>query len=152
MNNIKNIIIPITILLASIILGSFYYFTQINKQKIISSQDRVEFDSIKESQINQEELINQKKIENDLSEIIESETEKKINQCITDAYIELKTLQENNNITRRALCLKNNCDLDFWEKANKKAFDVYQNEWVPQCKLGNRVFIDYTPYNPEDFY
>ena len=44
--------LPVTILLGSVILGSFYYATQINKQESIERQQRIE----RETQTKQQEL------------------------------------------------------------------------------------------------
>lgn len=75
-----------------------------------------------------------------------------INSCVTDAYTELKTLQGNLKSTSLWLCTNNKalCDFKYWEGEIDKAYDKYEKEWVPQCKLGNRVFIHYEPMSVQD--
>lgn len=72
-----------------------------------------------------------------------------VNKCITDAYAELKTLQESYDTSSRIFCAKNIEFCSEWRAGNDKskadAFTRYKEEWVPQCKLGNRVFIHYEP-------
>lgn len=47
---VNNLSLPATILIGCIILGGFYYFTQINKQKSIERQQQVELTEKKEQQ------------------------------------------------------------------------------------------------------
>lgn len=45
MDKVNKLLLPITILLASIILGGFYYATQVNKQQSIEKQQRLELEA-----------------------------------------------------------------------------------------------------------
>lgn len=76
-----------------------------------------------------------------------------IDSCISDAYNEMKTLQGNYEdaldytcfvVKNQPLCAIGRDQLD---ENKKEAFREYEEEWLPQCKLGNRVFRDYKPFN-----
>lgn len=47
---INNLSLPVTILIASIILGGFYYITQVSKQNSIEEQQRIELQAKEEAQ------------------------------------------------------------------------------------------------------
>ena len=68
----NKLVLPITILLASIVLGGFYYASQINKQKSIEKQQQLELQAKAE--------INQSKLEADRAEarVDKIEAEKKV--------------------------------------------------------------------------
>lgn len=55
MEKINKLSLPTTILIASIILGGFYYASQVNKQKSIERQQqiKIEQEKIKEEQLNE---------------------------------------------------------------------------------------------------
>ena len=133
--------LPIAILLSSLILGGFFYATQVNKQGSIEKQQQIESQAKIEI-----EKIKTEQIQKEISE--KEKSDALINKCITDAYSELKTLQANYDWVNRDNCLNNSklCDPDYWNKAKDEAFTTYKEEWVPQCKLGNRVFIHYEYY------
>ena len=150
MEKLNKLSLPATILIASIILGGFYYASQISKQNSIEKQQQIELQA-KRDQENVVTLeVQQKQEQADLQQQQNANAQASINKCITDAYAELKTLQFNYERTYYTLCSKNSdyCSAssrDYWDKAKDEAFTTYKEEWVPQCKLGKRVFIHYEP-------
>lgn len=119
-------------LLALLIVGLVifgFYFIQKNK--------------LESERVNQEMVIREVQ---ETKKLITEEKENLISTCISDAYVELKTLQGNYDAIKFKNCAESNCNIDFWDKAKKEALSTYEQEWVPQCKLGNRVFIHYEPY------
>ena len=149
MEKLNKLSLPATILIASIILGGFYYASQISKQNSIEKQQQIEL----QAKIDQENAATleaqQKQEQADLQQQQNTNAQASINKCITDAYAELKTLQWNFEANSIIFCSKNIQDCKQWRESNDKAktdaFTTYQNEWVPQCKLGKRVFIHYEP-------
>lgn len=150
--NLNKLSLPATILIASIVLGGFYFASQISKQLSIEKQQQIELqvkkdvalEGVLEKEQEQEQAIIQAQEE--------SATSASVNKCVTDAYAELKTLQNNFFEVYREVCTENpsspNCSSEWLEKGKRDAFTRYENEWVPQCKLGNRVFTHYEPYTP----
>lgn len=106
--------------------------------------------------IEQEKIEQDKKgqFESDLKLLQKVQSQESIDNCIKDAYTELKTLQGNFDSGTIVFCLNNKTGCSTWregnEKSKKEAFERYENEWVPQCKLGNRVFLDYKYCSPKD--
>ncbi|MEK7515614.1 MAG: hypothetical protein AAB555_01605 [Patescibacteria group bacterium] len=162
MEKLNKLSLPATILIASIVLGGFYYASQVSKQNSIEKQQKIELQAKKdqenvaalEAQQKQEQADlakQQAQVSADLQQQQKAKAEAAINKCITDAYSEMKTLQGNYEALGIAFCVKNpdySCGADSrasTEKAKMEAFATYQNEWVPQCKLGKRVFIHYEP-------
>ena len=75
----KNIILPATILVASIVLGGFYYFTQVNKQASIERQQEHKAEQDKaqqESKTKQDKKEYIAKRKNECYTLYEKETEK----------------------------------------------------------------------------
>jgi len=139
-------------------ISAFYYFVILSSQKEarIQQQAQIELDrenqtelekSIKDSEAEQQKILedNQKALEDKQK----ASTASWINQCITDAYSEMKTLQWNEDKLKMISCSSNpqfcSDTIEFWNNAKAESFTKYQNEWVPQCKLGNRVFIHTEP-------
>jgi len=91
-------------------------------------------------------LLNENRTKQDKQELV--------NSCIKDAYEEMKTLQANYDSMNMVFCMnsKTYCSesMENNEKYKKEAFETYENEWMPQCKLGNRVFPDYKYCSPSD--
>lgn len=147
MKEINKLSIPATILMASIVLGSFYYLSESNKQASIERQQQIELANKAELEKSKLEQANIKQAQVDLEQQQKTKTQSSIDKCITDAYTELKTLQWNYGVISAQFCAKDAsaCDVAYWDKAKDDAFKTYQNEWIPQCKLGNRVFIHYEP-------
>lgn len=109
-----------------------------------------EKNDLEEKKFLSEALENQQKQQQEIvGHVQKSNQEDLINKCITDAYVELKTLQGGYDSLRSISCSKNpdycSNSIDYWNDAKSKAFTTYKEEWVPQCKLGNRVFIHYEP-------
>lgn len=50
----SKLVLPITILLASIILGGFYYTIQVNKQESIERQQQIEIENEKQKQLKEQ--------------------------------------------------------------------------------------------------
>lgn len=143
----------------------FYYFVILSYQKEVRIQEQARIDLIaknnKEAQFQEQarlDLIEKNKLvaEKSAKEALvagqkaiadkqKATFDTWVNQCISDAYTELKTLQGNRDYAKWQLCAKGNCDVDYWNKIKESDFTTYQNEWVPQCKLGNKVFIHYEP-------
>jgi hypothetical protein len=76
----NKLILPISILLGCIVLGSFYYFSQLNKQKSIETQQRIELQAkadqaalveeiAKQNEIKYKEVVNNPAISNPVIEI-----------------------------------------------------------------------------------
>ncbi len=132
--NLNNLSLPAVILIASVILGGSYFATQVSKQTSIEKQQQIELQAKKEKE----------------SEADSVNTA--INECVTDAFSELKTLQDSYGRLGIDFCIKSpsycNQAMINAEKSKKEAQATYESEWVPQCKLGNRVFIHYEPYSP----
>jgi len=59
----EKIILSVTILLASIILGGFYYATQISKQKSIEKQQQIKLQAEKELKKKEENILEKQKNE-----------------------------------------------------------------------------------------
>lgn len=154
MEKLNKLSLPATILIASIVLGGFYYASQVSRQNSIEKQQQIELQA-KRDQNNVEVLeAQQKQAQTDLikhqeqlkADLLQQQKAKEdnfINKCITDAYTELKTLQWNYGVISAKFCTNGNCDTEYWNKAKDEAFTTYKEEWIPQCKLGNRVFIHY---------
>lgn len=121
--------LPLTIVVASVVLGGFYFATQISKQASVEKQQNLELEEKREAATKQAS----------------------VDQCISDAYTELKTLQGNLEVAYLEACSKSTssvgCNADWVDETKKDWFTRYEKEWIPQCKLGNRVFIDYEHYN-----
>ncbi len=153
---IKNNWFKLIIALGVVLIGVsvFYYFVILSSQKEARISEKAQAELIEKNKLETEkssqeaEKSSQEMLNAQQKEIADQKkiaTDNWINKCVTDAYSELKTLQWNYDYTNRMFCSKGNCDFDYWDKAKTKAFQTYQNEWVPQCKLGNRVFIHYEP-------
>ena len=129
---------------------------QLDRDYLEMQQDEMELrDQIQVDKKNKEEqatLIRQQKEEEEA--VTAQLREEWVNSCISDAYVELKTLQNTYDAMNLSWCVKNTSTCDYSRKqtdtAKKEAFQTYQNEWVPQCELGNRVFIDYDVINVGD--
>lgn len=157
-NKLNKLSLPVTILIASIVLGGFYYASQLSKQNSIEKQQQIELQAKKDQDITSSLAAQQKQEQADLlkqqaqtnaalQQQQKANTEASINKCITDAYVELKTLQANYEWLGRGFCVKSpdfcSESIASTNKAKDEAFTTYQQEWVPQCKLGNRVFMHY---------
>lgn len=55
MDNVNKLSLPTTILIASILLGGFYYASQLSKQKSIEKQQQIEIDLKKEQETKEEQ-------------------------------------------------------------------------------------------------
>lgn len=79
MNKLNKLTLPLTILIASVVLGGFFYASQVNKQKSIEKQQQLE---LQEERIKEEARIEQAKKEytadrkRDCLDIYETEGEK----------------------------------------------------------------------------
>lgn len=109
-----------------------------------------EKNNLEEKKFFSQTLENQQKQLNEVLVQEQKSTEEgAVNECIKDAYTELKTLQSNFDVNTNMFCIKNIEFCSEWRAGNDKskadAFTRYKEEWVPQCKLGNRVFIHYEP-------
>jgi ferredoxin-like protein FixX len=160
----EKLLLPITILIASVVIGGFYYMAQINKQESAERQQQAELEAeAAQAQIEKKNIEEKEALEK-LERVQQEELEKEeaaeeqrkeeqfariVNNCITDAYTELKTLQWNIDYAKNLDCSNNpaycTSGIEFWNGEKDKAFIKYRDEWVPQCKLGNRVFIHYEP-------
>jgi len=146
--------IVIAVVVVFIGISAFYYFVILASQKETRIAEKARSDLIEKNRLVEEKATQE--AEKDAQAELEAqqkaiEDKKKtdfnawVNKCITDAYAELKTLQGNQLELAKIGCANGNCDMTFWNKAQDESFQEYQNEWVPQCKLGNRVFIHYEP-------
>ncbi len=74
----NNLSLPVTIIVASIILGGFYFASEVNKQRSIEKQQLIKIEQERQEQINKS--------------FTESRTEEKakqlLNTCITNAEID----------------------------------------------------------------
>lgn len=143
--------------------SAFYYFVILSQQKEARIAEQSRLDLIeknnKEAQAQEQaeiDLLQKNKLEAQkatkeaLAKQQKENRDRFVNKCVTDAYTELKTLQWNTDVSRSMFCSAHpDCNLipDDTDKNKAEAFRVYQEEWVPQCKLGNRVFLDYEPYS-----
>jgi len=75
MDKINKLILPATIIVTSLILGGFFYASQVNKQKSIEGQQQVKIEQEKQDQLD-EELKEQKNKE---------QAEQLLNACIANA-------------------------------------------------------------------
>lgn len=86
MDKINKLTLPATILIASIILGGFYYASQVNKQNSIERQQEIKLQEdrrIEEARAEREKVENEAKIEQVKKEYIA----KRKNECY-DIYIQ----------------------------------------------------------------
>lgn len=75
MEKLNKLSLPAVILIASVILGSFYYASQVNKQHSIEKQQQTKIDQER-----------QERLEKELKEqMAKEETEQVLNTCIADA-------------------------------------------------------------------
>jgi len=81
--NKNKLIMPITILLASIILGGFYYASQINKQKSIERQQEIKIEEDKKAEDAKQQAVDQQqqkeyvaKRRNDCLQVYKTENQK----------------------------------------------------------------------------
>lgn len=144
--------LPATIVIASVILGGFYFAGQMSKQLSIEKQQRIELEAKQKT----EQVEEAEEVENKRVEAIESKGtatfQEAVNDCITDAYAETKTRKENLERIYFHACSVSTasagCDAE-WVAQTKKEWDArYKDEWTPQCKLGNRVFTHTEAYYP----
>ena len=149
MEKLNKLSLPATIVIASIIFGGFYYASQVNKSNSIEKQQQIELQAKKDQENVATLEAQQKQEQADLLQKQNADIQASVNKCITDAYVELKTLQGNFDANTNMFCSKNIQYCSQWregnEKAKAEAFITYQNEWIPQCKLGKRVFLHYEP-------
>ena len=133
----KKIILPISILLASVILGGFYYATQANKQESIERQQEMKIEAEKEQKEEELEIkekeIGLKKEKMDKEETKKRENELKKEECIKKAKDHASstwTLRCRNN-----KILSNNKELlkDI-EKAENNPDDTYYKELLAKIK------------------
>jgi len=75
MEKINKLSLPAVILIASIILGGFYYASQVNKQKSIEKQQQIEIEQKQQEQLDKELKEKQAK----------EEAEQALNTCIANA-------------------------------------------------------------------
>lgn len=152
MEKLNKLSLPATIVIASIVLGGFYYASQISKQNSIEKQQQIELQAKRDQENTATLEAQQKQEQADLLQQQNASAQASINKCITDAYAELKTLQSNFDMNTIDFCSRNIQGCNQWREGNDKAkaeaFTTYQQEWVPQCKLGKRVFIHYEQYKP----
>jgi hypothetical protein len=145
LEHLNKLSLPATIVIASVVLGGFYFATQLSKQISIEKQQQVELQAKNEAKSEADNAAASKEEQ-------QTEADTTINSCITDAYSELQTLKDNLDRMYLNSCsisiTTTGCDSAWVQKTEKEWFTKYQNEWVPQCKLGNRVFIHTEPYYP----
>lgn len=145
--------------------SAFYYFVILSHQKEARIAEQARTDLIekneKEAQILEQarlDLVEKNKLEEQktakeaLAKQQKESWDNFVNKCMTDAYAELKTLQWNYDVITSKFCLKlqdigTSCDTMNAKNGEDKdrAFVTYKEAWVPQCRLGNRVFIHYEP-------
>jgi len=75
MDKLNKLSLPATILIASIILGGFYYASEVNKQKSIKKQQQIKIEQERQDQLTEELKEQQDK----------EEAEQALNACIADA-------------------------------------------------------------------
>ncbi len=103
----EKLILSITILLASVILGGFYYTTQINKQKSIEKQQQIKIEIAKQVLEKEERGIKKEEDEKRKREVL-------YNFCIKDAENNYWNYMELNGTGKRD---------------NKKGINAYQYIW-----------------------
>ena len=75
MEKLNKLSLPATILIASIVLGGFYYASQVNKQKSIEKQQQIDIEQKKQEQFDKELSEQQAKEQEELN----------LNTCISNA-------------------------------------------------------------------
>lgn len=128
MEKFNKLSLPAVILIASIILGSFYYASQVSKQRSIERQQQTKIDQEKRDQLYKE--LKEKEIK--------EQVEQALNACITSA-------EENYSANWRKTCkaqgeLSNRCIA-----LNEMTFEEYkkQNPRKSEEGLDTRVFDFY---------
>lgn len=114
MEKLNKLSLPATILIASIILGGFFYASQVNKQKSIERQQQVKIEQEKQDQLDKELKEQEAK----------EQAEQALNTCIANAeesysnqwYRECKSQGE---LTNKCISL-NEMTLEEYEKQYKK--------------------------------
>ncbi|OGH80894.1 MAG: hypothetical protein A3I29_00640 [Candidatus Magasanikbacteria bacterium RIFCSPLOWO2_02_FULL_44_11] len=122
MEKLNKISLPATIIIASLVLGGFYYASEINKQKSIERQQQIKIDQEKQDQL--------------AKELKEQETKEQAEQalstCISDA--EEKQTRYWNSECKRLGKIINSCvpilDLTFNEYLKDKGLTIeeYKNQ------------------------
>ena len=119
-DNINKLLLPVVILIASIVLGGFYYASQVTKQKSIERQQQIEIEQEKEKQLN----VGLKEKE------IKEEKEQLLDTCIAEAerrysdqwYAECKG---QGKLTTRCISLH---DMTFDEYAEQNNIPSYDED------------------------
>lgn len=136
-SKINKLSLPVTILIASVVLGSFYYVSEVNKQQSIEKQQQIKIEQEKQNQLDQE-LKEQE---------VKKEDEQALNACIVDAenvysnqwYKECKSRGE---LTNKCISLK---EMTFSEYSD-------QNPPPSHLKLGSPELLNYVSDQLIDFY
>jgi len=147
MEKLNKLSLPVVILIASIILGGFYYASEVNKQKSIERQQQVKIEQEKQDQLAKELKEQQAK----------EETEQALNACIADAeerysnqwYRECKGQGE---LTNRCISLhemtyeeylkQNNIPQDDLAKRFSAIFDFEKEKDECSCRLPTAIAND----------
>lgn len=143
MEKINKLSLPAVILIASIILGGFFYASQVNKQKSIEKQQQIKIEQEKQDQLAKELKEQQAK----------EEAEQALNTCIATAesnysdqwYRECKSRGE---LTSKCIELK---DLSFEEYLKK--YNLTEEVYKQQRGITDQNFfsalLDYTKRQDE---
>ena len=144
--------LPATVVIASIVLGGFYFASQLSKQNSIEKQQQIELQAKKDQEVAASLDAQQKQDQAELLQKQQVAATVAVDKCITDAYAELKTREDNLDRLYLHSCsislTSTGCDSGWVSNTKKDWLATYQNEWVTQCKLGNRVFNHTEPFYP----
>jgi hypothetical protein len=137
MEKLNKLSLPATILIASIILGGFYYASQVNKQKSIERQQQIEIEQKRQEQLDKELKEKQAK----------EEAKQELNTCIAYAeqrysdqwFIECKS---RGLLTNKCISLKEMTFDEYAEQNNipqdkriEAIFDFYKQRNECSCRL-----------------
>lgn len=139
----KQLNIPTTIVIASLIIGGSIYGVQVQKQNSIEKQQRIEIASEEKKELNRL-LAEEKKIED--AKLAEEEKETKLNGCLRSAYTiystawrdkcetlgilprTCKTLEETNGTDYADERADEETNIDLWWKKFSEYYDRLEDE------------------------
>lgn len=128
-------------------VGGFYFASESNKQESIERLQRAELEFKKEQADLEAQRLDEEERQTEAKTLQDKLSEEWVNDCIADAYTEMQTLQANYLWLAKTECAKepSYCSdaMSSFKENEKTALQKYEKEWVPQCKAGSRVFIDY---------
>jgi len=125
MNILSKLSLPATILIASIILGGFFYATELNKQRSIESQQQIEIETRKQKELKEQED--------------KAEAERLLDTCLYDAEVNYsnrwyRECKSRGELTQRCIYLQETTLADYLEEnnlsleGNPEVFDEYIKE------------------------